>query len=121
MGKQTDNAQKGHDEKKRGKATQSSCSAPEPQTQNDGKSSLFGKLSDAAVLLERDTKDRAKTVSVEIVRIRHVIFDILPNINISKHNGDANSAKTAYSGTLRLTVSPTSNRRRLVIKVLLLC
>ena len=74
-----------HDENKRGQVTQSSSPAPKPQTQSD----------EAVVLLERDIKDRAKTTSVA----RHVTFGVLPNVNITKHNRDANLVKSASSGT----------------------
>ena len=42
-----------------------------------------GKLSKAAVLLERDLEDRAKTIPVELVRTRNVIFGNLPKANIT--------------------------------------
>ena len=54
-------------------------------------------------------------------QIRHVIFGILPHVNTTKHNRDANSVKSAYSGTRRLTVSSlTRSRRKVVVKDLLL-
>ena len=53
--------------------------------------------------MERDLQDRAKTTSVEIARFRHLIFGIFPNVNITKHNLDANSAKSVWSGILMLT------------------
>ena len=53
------------------------------------------RLTEAVVLLERDIKDRAKTTSVENARTRHVIFGILPHVNITKHNRDADSVKSA--------------------------
>ena len=49
---------------------------------------------------------RAEITSKETVRVRHVILGIFPCVNITKQNRDANVAKRAYSGTLRLTVSP---------------
>ena len=99
------------DENYRGKANQ-----------NDGKSSLKGKsLRGRSLSGKGYPEDRAKTTSVEILRITHVIFGILPNVNITKHNRDANSMTSVYSGTKRLTVSPTRSRRKVVVKVLLLC
>ena len=98
-----------HDENKRGKVTQLFPPAPRAQTQkkrwekfsachevsSGGRSSKPGAQGfrsrrspffdkEAALLRERDLEDRAKTSSVEIVRIRHVIFGILPNVNIIK-------------------------------------
>ena len=106
-----------HDENKRGKVTQSSISVSRAPTQNDGEVLSKG-ISEAVVLLERDLEDRAKTTFVEIVRIRDVILGILPNVNITKHIRDAILVKSAYSGTIRLTVSLTRSRRKVAVKVL---
>ena len=42
----------------------------------------------------------------------HVIFGILPNVNITKHSQDADSVKNASSCTERLTVSRTKKMRK---------
>ena len=42
----------------------------------------------------------------------HVIFGILPNVNMTKHSQDADSVKNASSCTERLTVSPTEKIRK---------
>ena len=101
-----------HDENKRGKATQSSSPAPKAQTQNDGKSYLKGKSlrgrSPSGKGSRRPCKDYLSGM-----------FRILPTVNITKHNRDANSVKGAHSGTERLTFSPTRSRRKVVAKVLL--
>ena len=76
-------------------------------------------LPEALVLHERDIKDRAEITSMETVRIRRVIVGILLHVNITNKNWDANSSKSAYSSTLRLTVSPTKSRRKVVEKDLL--
>ena len=92
-------------ENKHGNAMQPSSLTPKPHTQSDGKILSKGKLSEAVVLLERDPEDRAKTTSVESARPRHVIFGILPYVNIAKHNRGANSVKNASLCTERFTVS----------------
>ena len=94
-----------------------------PKTANSRRREKFfekGIFSEAAVLLERNLEEREKTTSVEIVRIRHVILGILPNVNVTKHNRDVNSVISASSCTKRLAVIPTRNQRKQVIKVLLL-
>ena len=45
------------------------------------------------------------------MRIRRVVIGVLPNVNITELNRDAISAKSVYSSTLRLTVSPAKSRR----------
>ena len=75
-------------------------------------------LSEAPVLV--GSRRPCKDTSLENVRVRHVFDGILPNVNITKHNRDAKSAASVYSGTMRLTVSPTRSRRKAVVKVLLL-
>ena len=99
--KKTVHKRKRHEDSKRGKATQLSSPARKWQTQNDWKKFYEKNLSEAAVLLERDLEDRAKTTSIEIVRIRHVILGTHPNVSITKHNRDAHSVNSAYSGTKR--------------------
>ena len=94
-----------HHEKKRGKATQSSSPAPNPQTQNDGKSSLKGETlrgrSPSGQRSQRPCKDYLSGNFYESV----VCFDgILPNVNITKCNRDANSERSASLCTKRLTV-----------------
>ena len=90
-----------HDENKRGKVTQSSSLAPRLKTQNDVKISVRGNLPEAVVPLEREPEDRAEITEMESVRLRHVVIGILPYVNITKHNRDANSAKSACSGQRR--------------------
>ena len=125
IGQQKDSAQSAcsfrHDGNQRGEATRSPSLAPKPQTQSDGKILWSGSLSEAVVLLERDIKDCAETVSVEVARIRHVMIGILPYGRIASQKRDAYSAKFACSGTKSLTVSLTKSRKRMVEKVLLLC
>ena len=58
-----------------------------------------GNLLEAAVLLERDIKDRPENTSTEAVRIRHMIIGILPYVKRTKLNLDASSVTSAYSGT----------------------
>ena len=53
-----------HDESKRGKVTQSSSSAPRPQTQKDGNVLRKGIVPEASVLLEGDVKNRAEITSL---------------------------------------------------------
>ena len=74
---------------------------------------------EAVVFKEGKIKGRADTTSNEIVRIRHVIIGILPFVKITILKRDANSAESAYSGTLRLTVSPTKAEEKVVEKDLL--
>ena len=103
------------------KATQSAFLAPKSQTQNDGKSCWKGKaLRGRSPSGKRSRRPCAKTTSVESARIRHVVLGILPYVNITKHNRDANSVKHASFGTKRSTISPTRSRRKVVVKVLLL-
>ena len=52
----------------------------------------------------------------KVARIRRVIIGILPRVKNTKQNRDANSAISAYSGTLRLTVIPVKSRRKVVEK-----
>ena len=54
--------------------------------------------------------------SKETVRIRRVLIGTLPFANITKQNRDANSAKSSYSGMLRLTVNPMKSRRKVAEK-----
>ena len=63
------------------------------------------------VFREEISKTVQKTTTVDIVRIRHVIFGILPGVNTTKHNRDAHSVKSASLCTERLTVSLTRNRK----------
>ena len=79
-----------------------------------------GNLLEVTVRLKREINNHEDSTSKETVPICHVIFGILPNVNITKHIRDANSVKSAYSGTLRLTVSLTESRRKVVEKDLLL-
>ena len=51
------------------------------------------------------SRKRAETTWKGTARIRCVIIDILPHVKITYLNRDANSAKSAYSGTLRFTVT----------------
>ena len=87
--------------------------APKPQTRNDGRRPSKGKsLRGRSPSGKGYPEDRAKTASVEIVRIRHVILGILPNVNITKHNRNANSVKSENLGTERLSsVSETNDRK----------
>ena len=71
-------------------------------------------LPEAVVLQDRNIKKRADFTLKETARIRRVIIGILPYVKITKLNRDANSAISAYSGTLRLTVSPAKSRRKVV-------
>ena len=94
MEKQKDTAQKEtlcsfrHDEKKRGKATQSSSLAPKTaNSKQRGKILRKGKHSEAVVLLEIDIKNRAKTTSVEFVRFCHEIFGIFTKCRRCKFGG----------------------------------
>ena len=73
-------------------------------------------LPQAVVPHEGDVKKRDDITLKETLRIRRVIIGILPHVNITKQNRDANSAKCAYSGTLRLTVSPGKSRRKVLVK-----
>ena len=73
--------------------------APKSQSHSDGKILREEKFSVAGVCLGRDLEDRAKTTSVECTK--HVTFGVLPNVNITKHNRDANLVKSASSGTKR--------------------
>ena len=84
-----------HDENQCGKTTQSLLLIPNRRLKTTG-FFLKGIFLEAAVFLERDLEVRAKTTSVEIVRISHVIFVIFPNVNITKHIRDANSVKSAF-------------------------
>ena len=107
-------------ESKRGKVTQSSSLAPRPQTQDDGKRYSKGKSpmgrSPSGKRCQRPYRNDLNGKLYEPV---HVIFGILPNVNIINQNRDANSVKSACSGTKRLTVSLTNDRKRMVEKVLL--
>ena len=76
-------------------------------------------LPEAVVLHEGDIEKRADSTLKETVRNHHVIIRILPFVSTTKLNRDANLAKSAYSGTLRLTVSQTKSRKIMVVKVLL--
>ena len=55
------------------------------------------------VLLEGKAKKRAKVTSKEIARIRRVIIGILPYVEITNLNRDANRATNVDSDMLRLT------------------
>ena len=78
-----------------------------------------GSLPEAPVLLEGKLKKRADITFKETVRIRRVIVGILPSVQITSLNRDAKSTKSAYSSTLRLTVSPAKSRSKVVEKDLL--
>ena len=71
-----------------------------------------GNLSEAAVLLNITLE--------ETRRIRRVITGILPHVKVTNLIRDANSAKSVFSGTSKLTISPAKSRRKVVEKVLLL-
>ena len=68
-----------------------------------------GTFPDEVVHPETNVKNRARITSKDIVRIRGVIIGTLPYVKISSLNGDAHSAKEAYSSTQRLTVSPVKS------------
>ena len=74
---------------------------------------------EALVLQAGIIKKLADITLKETVRIRCVIMGILP-YEITSLNRVADSSKSAYSGTLRLTVSPAKSRRKVVEKDLLL-
>ena len=78
-------------------------------------------LSEVGVPLGRDLEERAKTTSVGESTNPRVITGIFPCVKITNQNRDTNSAQSAYSGTKRLTVSLTKDRKRMVGKVLLPC
>ena len=67
------------------------------------------------VLLERKDEKRAKTVSEEIVRNRHVISGIVPCVKITNLYRDANSATDVCSEALRMA-SPVKSQRKVVEK-----
>ena len=62
------------------------------------------------------SKKRAEITSKEIVQILRVILGFLPYVKVTNLNRDTNSAKSAYSGALRLTVSLVQSRRKVVEK-----
>ena len=73
------------------------------EEKNDAPTETRGKWpSEAAVLLERDVKNRAEMTLMETVRTRHVIIGMS---KITRHNRDAVAVKSASSCTERLTVS----------------
>ena len=76
---------------------------------------------EAVVIQEGEIKKCADTPLKETFRIRRVISGILPYVNITNQNLDAKSAKSAYSGTLTLTVSPARSRRKGAERDLLPC
>ena len=43
----------------------------------------------------------------------HVIFGILPNVNMTKHSQDGDSVKSVSSCTERLTLSPTKKMKKI--------
>ena len=87
----------------RGQQTQSSSLAPQTQTQIDGRRPSKGTGPKEKVLLEGKAKKRAKVTSKEIARIRRVIIGILPYVEITNLNRDANRARNVDSDMLRLT------------------
>ena len=96
----------------RGQPAQSSSLAPWSQTPNDARRPYERKSTKRQCSFQEEKiKDRARiTQKKGIVRIRRVIIG-LPYVKITDQNRDANSAKSTYSGTLRLTVSPVSRRK----------
>ena len=90
---------------KRGKKTQSFLELPDRRHKMTGENLRKEVLPEAANLQEGDNKRRAKITLKETVRLRRVIIGILSYVKITNLNRDANSAKNAYSDTLRLTVS----------------
>ena len=67
-----------HDESKRGKVTRSSSPAPRPQTQKDKQTSFERRMSRRPRAIKP-----CRDYVVETVRTRHVIFAILPFVNIT--------------------------------------
>ena len=95
----------------RGQEAQSSSLAPKAQTQTDGRkpSKVFGFRE--KVLLDRNVRWCATATLKELVRIRRVIFGILPYVTRTKLNRDS-----VYSDTLSLMGSPVKSRRKVVEK-----
>ena len=92
-----------HDDRKRGNGTQSSPLAPIPQTQNDRKSFSKGKSPRGRVPSGKGYQKQCRKQLNGNCTNRSCDFDIVPAVNIIKHNRDANSVKSAYSGTEGLT------------------
>ena len=67
---------------------------------------------EAVVLQEGNIKERAEIISKETVRIRHLITGILPYVKITNLHRDANSAESAYSGTLRVDSQPSNKSKK---------
>ena len=109
-----------HDDSRRGKKTQSSSLAQGRRHKMTEENFRKGSLPEAVVFLGGEIKKRADITKEETVRIRHVTSGILPFVKITNLDRDANSAGRAYSSTKRLTVSPTTSRRKVVEKDLLL-
>ena len=101
-----------HGENKRGMAMQPSSPAPKPQTQSDGKN-----CSKRKALRSHQSPSRKRTRwpckdYISATRTNQRWF--LASSRVSKlQNGIviANSANSAYSGTKRLTISPTKNKK----------
>ena len=94
-----------HDDSERGKVTQSSSPAPRPQTQNDGKK-LFERESPRGRSPSGKRYQKACRHYLKGNCTHAVIIGILSHVNIQKKSDrDAISAKSAHSGTKRLTVS----------------
>ena len=74
---------------------------------------------EAVVLQEGDVKEGAEITLKETVQVHRVMIDIFPYVKITNLIRDANSSKSAYSGTLRLTVGPAKSQRKVVEKDLL--
>ena len=88
------------------KKTQSSSHAPKSQAQTAKEDFQKEVLLEAAVHQEGNVKNHARIMSKESAQIRRVIIGIFPYVKITKLNRDADSAISACSSTLRLTVSP---------------
>ena len=104
-----------HGDNQRGQPAQSSSLAPRSQRQNDERRPSKGNAPQWKLSIRKErSKDRARIASKEIVRIRRVIIGVLPYDGITNLNQEANSAKSAYSGTLRRTVSPVKKWKKVV-------
>ena len=90
-----------HDDSTRGEKTQSSSPVPRPQTHNDGRKPSKGKSPRGSSPTGRRNQKACR---------RYLTG------NTAKKNRDANSSKSACSGTPRLTASPTKSRRKVVEK-----
>ena len=109
-----------HDDSKRGKNTQSSSLAPRPQTQNDGRRPSKGSAPRGSGLSGRRCQRGCRNYLEETGTSPSC--DDLASSRMSKLQNlirIANSSKSAYSGTLRLTVGPAKSQGKVVEKDLL--